>query len=118
VLAAEDVEVNRLILEALLSQEGAQVVLVENGLQALEMLQQRGAEAFDVVLMDLQMPVMDGYEATRRMRPLAPGLPVIGLTAHALAEERDKCHAAGMIEHITKPIDMDALVGAVRRRLG
>jgi PAS domain S-box-containing protein len=118
ILAAEDVEVNRLVLEDLLAREGAHVVFAENGQQALERLDELGVSAFDVVLMDVQMPVMDGHEATRHIRVLAPGLPVIGLTAHALAEERDKCLAAGMVAHVTKPIDADALVAAILRHVG
>ena len=116
-LAAEDVEVNRLILEDLLAHEGAQVVFAENGREALERLEEAGVTAFDAVLMDVQMPVMDGYEATRRIREIAPGLPVIGLTAHALAEERYRCLAAGMVEHVTKPVDADELVAAVLRHV-
>ena len=114
-LAAEDVEVNRLVLEAMLAHEGVQVVFADHGLQALERLQEAGADGFDAVLMDVQMPVMDGYEATRRMLAYAPGLPVIGLTAHAMAEERDKCHAAGMVAHLSKPVDLDTLVEAILR---
>jgi HPt (histidine-containing phosphotransfer) domain-containing protein len=68
--------------------------------------------------MDVQMPVMDGYQATQRIRQIAPALPVIGLTAHALGEERDRCLAAGMVEHVTKPIDADVLVAAIRRHAG
>ncbi|MEW5769065.1 MAG: PAS domain S-box protein [Pseudomonadota bacterium] len=117
VLAAEDVEVNRLILEDMLAYEGAETVFAENGRQALERLDELGVAAFDVVLMDVQMPEMDGYEATRRIHELAPALPVIGLTAHALAEERDKCLAAGMVEHVTKPFDADDLVAAIRRHV-
>jgi PAS domain S-box-containing protein len=113
VLAAEDVEINRLILEDMLTHEGAGVVFAENGQQALVRLQADGAEAFDVVLMDVQMPVMDGHEATRHIRQTAPALPVIGLTAHALAEERDKCLASGMVAHVSKPIDTEALVAAI-----
>jgi PAS domain S-box-containing protein len=114
-LAAEDVEVNRMILEDLLVHEGASVVFAEHGQQALERLLEAGASAFDAVLMDIQMPVMDGFEATRRLREIAPGLPVIGLTAHALADERERCLAAGMAAHVTKPIDADLLVAAILR---
>ncbi len=117
VLAAEDVEVNRLILEDLLVHEGARVVFAENGQQAIERLEEAGVGAFDVVLMDIQMPVMDGFAATRQMREIAPALPVIGLTAHALEEERDKCLAAGMVAHVTKPINIDLLVAAILRHV-
>ena len=67
--------------------------------------------------MDIQMPEMDGYEATRRILEVAPGLPVIGQTAHAFEEDRDKCLAAGMVAHIAKPIDPQALVKLVLRVL-
>jgi signal transduction histidine kinase/CheY-like chemotaxis protein len=115
ILAAEDVEVNQIILEDMLVHEGAHVVLADNGQQALERLDEAGVIAFDVVLMDVQMPVMDGHEAARRMLERAPDLPIIGLTAHALAEERDKCLVAGMVDHVTKPIDIDTLVNTIRK---
>jgi PAS domain S-box-containing protein len=114
-LAAEDVEVNRIILEDLLAHEGAGVVIAENGQDALDRLEEAGVSAFDAVLMDVQMPVMDGYAATRHIRAIAPALPVIGLTAHAFEDERTLCQAAGMIERITKPIDPDDLVAAILR---
>ena len=113
VLAAEDVEVNRLILEDLLVHEGAQVQFAVNGKEALEQLEEAGVSSFDVVLMDIQMPVMDGHEAARRIRDLSSGLPVIGLTAHALPEERQRCLDSGMLERVTKPVDIDTLVDAI-----
>jgi len=110
ILLAEDDEVNRLMLETNLEEDGARLVMVGDGREAVERVRQDGAAAYDVVLMDIQMPEMDGYEATRRIRELAPGLPIIGQTAHAFAEEREKCYAAGMVAHIAKPIDPQALV--------
>ena len=115
VLAAEDMEVNRLILEDLLVHEGAQVVFADDGQGALDRLEQAGVSAFDVVLMDLQMPVMDGIEATGRIGAIAPGLPVIGLTAHALPDAIERCRAAGMVDVVTKPIDPDTLIPAIDR---
>ncbi len=117
VLAADDVEVNRFILEDVLILEGAAVVFAENGQQAVDLIVQMGASAFDIVLMDVQMPVMDGYEATRLIAALAPGLPVIGTTAHALAEERERCRLAGMVDHVTKPVLIDVLVQAILRHV-
>jgi CheY-like chemotaxis protein/HPt (histidine-containing phosphotransfer) domain-containing protein len=67
--------------------------------------------------MDVQMPVMDGLEATRRIGAMAPALPVIGLTAHAMAEERARCLVAGMVDHVAKPVDIDILVAAIRRQV-
>jgi PAS domain S-box-containing protein len=118
VLAAEDLEANRLILGDVLAHEGARVVFAENGRQALERLEQSGADSFDVVLMDVQMPVMGGHEAASLIRARVPNLPVIGLTAHALAEERDKCLASGMADHVAKPYEVDTLVSAIRRQVG
>lgn len=117
VLAADDVEINRLILEDLLMHEGAQPVFAENGEQALRHVEEAGEHAFDVVLMDVQMPVMDGHIATQRIHEIAPELPVIGLTAHALAEEKKRCLASGMVEHVTKPIDVDVLVKAIQQNV-
>jgi signal transduction histidine kinase/HPt (histidine-containing phosphotransfer) domain-containing protein/ActR/RegA family two-component response regulator len=114
VLAAEDVELNRVVLEDLLLHEGAYCRFAENGRQAVECLKQQ-PDAYDVVLMDIQMPEMDGYEATHLIRALAPGLPVIGLTAHVVQREQERCLAAGMVAHVAKPIEPDRLVAAIRQ---
>jgi PAS domain S-box-containing protein len=115
VLVAEDNEINRIVLEDYLSSEGASAVLTGNGEEALACVAARGAEAFDVVLMDVQMPVMDGLEATRRIAVIAPGLPVIGQTAHAFDEERERCFAAGMVGHLAKPINIELMVKLILR---
>ena len=111
VLLAEDNVVNQKLARRLLEKLGAEVTVAENGEAAIAELT---AAAFDVVLMDCQMPVLDGYEATRRIRAGAAGaaastIPVIALTAHALSGDRDRCLAAGMNEYLTKPIDPHAL---------
>ena len=113
VLVAEDVEVNRAILEDVLQYEGAITSFACNGAEVVEQVDEHGGDAFDVVLMDIQMPVMDGYEATRRIRAVAPQLPIIGLTAHAFDETRKQCIEAGMVEHVSKPIDIDRLVHVI-----
>jgi CheY-like chemotaxis protein len=89
--------------------------MVDNGRAAVERVAASRPGTFDIVLMDIQMPEMDGYEATRRIHLLAPALPVIGQTAHAMAEEKAKCMDAGMAEHIAKPIDLDTLVASILR---
>ncbi|MEO6449604.1 MAG: PAS domain-containing protein [Burkholderiaceae bacterium] len=118
VLVAEDNEVNQIVLERALEIEGADTTLVGDGRQAVNRVLADGREAFDVVLMDIQMPEMDGYEATRRILELAPDLPVIGQTAHAMLDERRECLAAGMVDHIAKPIDFRLLVDMIVRHLG
>ncbi|WP_374342493.1 PAS domain S-box protein [Azonexus sp.] len=114
-LVAEDEEINRLVIGENLEEAGASVVLVGNGREAVERVEADGPAAYDLVLMDLQMPEMDGYAAAGRIAELAPGLPVVAQTAHAFNEERERCLAAGMVDHLAKPIDPDALVDIVRR---
>jgi CheY-like chemotaxis protein len=97
ILLAEDDEINQTMLEVNLAEDGARLVIVGDGAQAVERVRGDGPQAYDLVLMDIQMPVMDGYEAARRIAQLAPGLPIIGQTAHAFDEDRDKCLAAGMV---------------------
>src|SRR3984893_3104403 len=112
VLLAEDNTINQQIAVELLEGVGVSIDVANNGREALSMLLADGGNIrYNVVLMDLQMPEMDGYQATARIRA-APGLaelPIIAMTAHATAEERDRCLAAGMRGHITKPIDPELL---------
>ncbi len=117
ILVAEDDEINRMVLEEMLVGEGARVSLATNGLQAIDRLIREGPNSFDVVLMDVQMPEMDGFETTRRIRQLAPTLPVIGHTAHALADERQRCLASGMVDHLAKPVDMALLIATILRHV-
>ncbi|WP_310343955.1 response regulator [Pelomonas aquatica] len=112
VLLVEDHPINQEIALRLLSSRGAVVDVAGNGQEGLDKLLAAGPGAYDLVLMDLQMPVLDGLSATRRLREL-PGfetLPVLAMTAHALAEERAQCLAAGMQGHIPKPLDVARLV--------
>ena len=118
ILAAEDNEMNRLVLHEMLAGEGAQLTIVDNGSQLVDRVTHHGADAFDLVLTDIQMPVMDGYEAARLVHAFAPQLPIIGLTAHAMQEARERCLQAGMLDHLAKPIDLDHLVDAVLRHAG
>ena len=119
VLLVEDNEINQQIALELLRGAGVRVTLARNGREAYEML--GGAEGrFDLVLMDIQMPEMDGYEATRRIRSQTWGtdIPIIAMTAHALVEEREKAMQAGMNDHISKPIDPDAMFATIHRYYG
>ncbi|MCG2585061.1 PAS domain S-box protein [Massilia sp. TS11] len=114
VLLVEDNDLNQEVARALLDDLGIETALANNGAEALERL---AAGSYDCVLMDMQMPVMDGLEATRRLR--ADGrwnaLPVIAMTANAMASDRARCLAAGMNDHIAKPIDPDLLANTLLR---
>ncbi|MDR1915375.1 MAG: response regulator [Synergistaceae bacterium] len=120
VLLVEDNEINAMIAMELLNAVGIEVTTAENGSEALERLAEasrtHGTPPFDLVLMDLQMPVMDGYEATRIIKgmPEYRDMPIYALTAHAFPEERERCLALGMKEHLTKPIDVETFYGALR----
>jgi CheY-like chemotaxis protein len=117
VLVVDDNEVNLLIAREMLLSAGLSVETADNGAEALGRVT---GGRFDVVLMDMQMPVMDGLEATRRIRQL-PGLqrlPVLAMTANAMAADRERCLQAGMDEVLVKPIAPDELIAAVRRWAG
>lgn len=113
ILAAEDNEVNRLVLAEMLGMEGARLTCVENGQLAVDLVRQNGPEVYDLMLTDIQMPVMDGYEAARQALVVAPKLPIIGITAHAMPEEKARCQAVGMVGHVSKPFDLDRLVDLI-----
>ncbi|MCQ4160754.1 response regulator [Roseomonas sp. GC11] len=115
VLVVDDVPANRLVARAMLTSAGHHVTCVEDGAAALAAVQQG---QFDLVLMDLQMPVMDGLEATRRIRTLAPPrgrVPVLAVTASAMPEQVEACRQAGMDGHLAKPIDRETLLRMVRQ---
>jgi two-component system sensor histidine kinase/response regulator len=114
-LLAEDNEINQQIAIELLEGAGASVRVAANGKEAVALVQ--SGESFDAVLMDLQMPVMGGLEATGLIRADArfKDLPVIAMTAHAMVEERDRCLAAGMVDHITKPLDPPVMFKSLLR---
>jgi CheY-like chemotaxis protein len=123
VLLVEDNDVNVLVAKSLLTKMGLSVTVAGNGALALAKLEEAAAAGlnpvFDLVLMDLQMPVMDGYEATRRIRADAryQGLPVLAMTAHALSEEKERCLANGLDGHLAKPIDVGILKKTLRQFL-
>ena len=112
ILLADDSADNRKLAQIILEKQGASVQTVNNGLEAIR---QAMAQRFDVILMDIQMPEMDGYEATRALREAGSKVPIIALTAHAMAEERARSAAAGCNGHVTKPLDSTALVDAIKR---
>jgi PAS domain S-box-containing protein len=112
VLLAEDGKDNQRFIAAMLRKAGAEVVIAENGRIAVEKAR---AENFDLILMDMQMPELDGYAATSRLRRSGYAQPIIALTAHAMADDRAKCLQAGCTEYLVKPIDRRLLVQTVAR---
>jgi len=115
VLVVDDGEENRDLLNLILSDAGIEVVTAENGQQALDNIASR---EFDAVLMDCQMPVMDGYTAAGKIREMNKSLPVVAMTADAMAGAEQKCLDAGYSHYMTKPIDIDALVERLAKLLG
>jgi signal transduction histidine kinase/ligand-binding sensor domain-containing protein/DNA-binding response OmpR family regulator/HPt (histidine-containing phosphotransfer) domain-containing protein len=114
ILLADDNQTNQYVATSMLQEGGHQVITADNGVEALERL---GEASFDLVLMDVQMPEMDGYEATRSIRRDEEGsgrhLPIIGLTANAMKGDREACLEAGMDEYLTKPVRWEALRDAI-----
>ena len=118
VLVAEDNAVNQMVVKAMLERLGMTVMVAVDGSEAVAAV---AAHPVDIVLMDCQMPVMDGYEATRRIRAAdhrRAGVPIVALTAHALAEDRERCADAGMDDYLAKPVTGDALAALLSRYLG
>jgi len=119
-LIAEDVEINREILISLLEETGLLFDCAVNGKEALDMVE-AGPDRYDIIFMDLQMPQMDGYEATRRIRALSAfqqtRLPIIALSANVFTSDIEDCIAAGMDGHLGKPLDIDKILEVLRRYL-
>lgn len=115
VLLVEDNAINREVADAVLGKAGIAVTQAENGVIALNLLRAGGRGAFDAILMDIQMPVMDGYAATEIIRedPEFDNLPIIAMTANAMANEREKCFAVGMQDHVAKPVENKKLFAAL-----
>ena len=118
-LAAEDNEINAEILTELLDLEGASCEVAGNGQLALERFSQAEAGTFDAILMDVQMPVMNGYDATRAIRALprsgAAAIPIIAMTANAFAEDEKAALDAGMDAHVPKPLDIELLKRVIQQ---
>jgi CheY-like chemotaxis protein len=107
ILLVEDGESNRDLVELVLREAGAEVVSAENGEQGVDIALR---ERFDLIFMDVQMPVMDGFTATRRLRELNCELPIIALTAHAMRGDKERCLDAGFTGYLSKPIEIDELL--------
>ena len=119
ILLAEDNELNMEIAEFMLQNEGADVTKAWNGQEAVELFRKSEPGEFDVILMDIMMPVMNGYEAAKTIRSLnredAKTIPIIAMTANAFTEDRIKAKEAGMDEHVAKPVDMELLIKVIHR---
>ena len=115
VLLVEDNEINQQIARELMEAAGVAVDIAGNGRVAVEMVRNAGPDYYGVVFMDVQMPEMDGHEATRHIRanPIFDGLPIVAMTAHAMVEERELCFASGMNAHLAKPISPKELYHAI-----
>lgn len=118
ILLAEDNELNREIEVFFLKDEGISVTEAEDGQQAVELFKEKPAGTFDAILMDLMMPVMDGYTATRKIRSLersdAKTIPIIAITANAFQEDAEKCIAVGMNAHLAKPLDIEKMKKTIK----
>lgn len=114
ILYVEDAIDNQRLVTLMLSRAGIEVTIAENGKIGMDMaLEHEAANGFDVILMDMQMPVMDGYDATRRLRDAGFTKPIIAITAHAMSGDREKCITAGCDDYITKPVDRKLLIGLI-----
>ncbi|MDR0828223.1 MAG: response regulator [Desulfovibrio sp.] len=120
ILLTEDIAINREIVLSLLEPTGVRVDCAENGVEAVRLFSAQ-PEAYSLILMDVQMPEMDGYEATRRIRamdvPNAAEIPIVAMTANVFREDIEKCLAAGMNDHVGKPLDCEELFAKLRRYL-
>ena len=117
ILLVEDNEMNRDMLSRRLERKGFKVVIAVDGQAGVDMASSANP---DIILMDLSLPVMDGWEATRRIKaePTTQGIPVIALTAHAMAGDEQKAREAGCDDYDTKPINLNRLLGKIEKFLG
>jgi CheY-like chemotaxis protein len=116
-LYVEDNEMNRDMLSRRLQRRGFEVLIAVDGEQGLSIA---ASEKPDLILMDMSLPVVDGWEATRRLKaaPDTQAIPIIGLTAHAMSTDRDKCLEAGCDDYDTKPVELERLMEKIERLLG
>jgi CheY-like chemotaxis protein len=117
VLLVEDNEMNRDMLSRRLIRRGFEVIFAVDGQQGVDLAR---SQRPDIILMDMSLPVIDGWEATRRVKSddATRGVPVIGLTAHAMSGDRERAIEAGCDDYDTKPVELDRLVGKIERLLG
>ncbi len=114
ILIVEDIDLNIDLLTQIL-EEDYHLIVAKDGMQGVTATEY---EKPDLILMDISLPVMDGYEATRSIRKTNPSLPIIGLSAHAMQGDADKARAAGLTDYMTKPLDEDLLLKKLKEYLG
>lgn len=117
VLLVEDNELNMEIARFIIENEGARVTCATNGKEAVD-IYKNAPESFDIILMDIMMPEMDGYEATRMIREMDLNVPIVAMTANAFAEDKIKAKKAGMNAHVSKPLDKDILIRVISKLCG
>jgi len=114
ILAAEDNYINQKLLETIFSKKGWDITVVENGAKIIEEISQN---AYDIILMDIRMPDIDGFEATYQIRKMNINIPIIAVTANAIAGFREECLARGMNDFITKPFDKEYLFKIIEKQI-
>ncbi len=118
VLIAEDNDINLQIAVELLESQGMVVTQAVNGRQAVELFEAAGPGGLDIILLDIMMPVMDGYKAAAAIRQMDPHIPIVAMTARVMADEQQRCFDVGMNDHISKPIEVDRLFAVLSKWLG
>ena len=115
----EDNEINTEIARELLTEEGCIVETANDGVACIDMVEKAEADYYKMILMDIQMPIMNGYEASRRIRELKDGnksqIPIVAMTANAFEEDKKMALASGMNDHVAKPIDMNVLLPTIMK---
>ncbi|MFO8002518.1 MAG: response regulator [Marinilabilia sp.] len=114
ILVVEDVDTNKIFFDAALRRTSAQILWAKDGQQAIDLFNENKV---DLVLMDLQLPVLDGYAATREIKKVNPNVPVIAQTAHVMSGEREKCMEAGCDDYLAKPIRLQVLIETLSKFL-
>ena len=112
ILVADDSSSNRLVISQMLELQEHELVLVENGVEAVAAYK---PDRFDIILLDMEMPVMSGVEAAKAIRQMGATLPILALSGHSSPEQIQKCREAGMDDNLTKPFEFDELVDAIER---